>query len=79
MVHLKANNGDFYIEESQVLEISDLVMEQDLTMINGELLKFYNFTVYTTYGPAILIDTYEVLQSLRQKLKKEVAQLWQSV
>lgn len=79
MIHIQANNGDFFIEESQILEMSDITMEQNLTMINGELLKFYNFVVYTTQGPSTIIDTYETLHSIRNRVKKEVIKLWQSV
>lgn len=79
MIHIQANNGDFFIEESQILEMSAIEMEQNLTMINGELLRLHNFTVYTTQGPSTIIDTLEVLQTIRQRVRKEVIQLWQSV
>lgn len=79
MIHIKANNGDFFLEESQIISVSNIdCTETNYAIIDGIMYRPCELVVDSTYGEVIIKDTISRLEAYRNTIIKATVALWQS-
>lgn len=77
MIHIKANNGDFFIEESKILTISPVQIGRQV-LAKGTVEQLFFIEISTLEGDFFVEDFYESMVQTRRAIIREVKEIWQS-
>ena len=79
MIHIRANNGDFFIEETKILSISHVLQNTAVRALTEEGVKnIFYLLIETLEGEFYIEGDYSYLENIRARTLKDIKEIWQS-